>query len=64
MRSLVKGFAAKHDTNEVFFDGLALPADALIGEEGAGFRYILDGLNAKRALSRMTAPENVGYGRP
>ncbi|HCE23520.1 MAG TPA: acyl-CoA dehydrogenase, partial [Hyphomonas sp.] len=35
-----------HETNEVFFDGLELPASALIGEEGKGFRYILDGLNA------------------
>ena len=48
-----------HETNEVFFDGLALPADALIGEEGAGFRYILDGLNAERAL---IAAECIGDG--
>ena len=39
-----------HATTEVFFDGLQLPADALIGEEGAGFRYILDGMNAERIL--------------
>lgn len=48
-----------HETNEVFFDGLELPADALIGEEGAGFRYILDGLNAERAL---IAAECIGDG--
>ncbi|MGD0452073.1 MAG: acyl-CoA dehydrogenase family protein [Solirubrobacteraceae bacterium] len=39
-----------HATTEVFFEGLELPADALIGEEGAGFRYILDGMNAERIL--------------
>jgi acyl-CoA dehydrogenase len=39
-----------HATTEVFFDGLELPADALIGEEGEGFRYILDGMNAERIL--------------
>jgi len=39
-----------HATTEVFFDGLQLPAEALIGEEGAGFRYILDGMNAERIL--------------
>jgi alkylation response protein AidB-like acyl-CoA dehydrogenase len=39
-----------HATTEVFFDSLQLPADALIGEEGAGFRYILDGMNAERIL--------------
>ena len=48
-----------HETNEVFFDGLELPASALIGEEGKGFRYILDGLNAERAL---IAAECVGDG--
>ncbi len=48
-----------HETNEVFFDGLELPADALIGEEGKGFRYILDGLNAERAL---IAAECIGDG--
>ncbi|WP_298814550.1 acyl-CoA dehydrogenase family protein [uncultured Sphingomonas sp.] len=48
-----------HETNELFFDGLALPADALIGEEGRGFRYILDGLNAERAL---IAAECIGDG--
>lgn len=48
-----------HETNELFFDELVLPADALIGEEGRGFRYILDGLNAERAL---IAAECIGDG--
>jgi len=39
-----------HETNELFFDNLELPAENLIGEEGKGFRYILDGLNAERVL--------------
>jgi len=39
-----------HETNEVFFDKLEIPAENLIGEEGQGFRYILDGLNAERTL--------------
>ena len=39
-----------HETNEVFFDELEIPADNLIGQEGQGFRYILDGLNAERSL--------------
>jgi acyl-CoA dehydrogenase len=49
-----------HSTTEVFIDGLELPADALIGEEGQGFRYILDGMNAERVL---VAAECVGDGR-
>jgi acyl-CoA dehydrogenase len=49
-----------HATTEVFFDGLELPADALIGEEGKGFRYILDGMNAERIL---IASECIGDGR-
>jgi len=49
-----------HETNELFFDDLALPADSLIGEEGKGFRYILDGLNAERTL---IAAECIGDGR-
>ncbi|GAB5374593.1 MAG: acyl-CoA dehydrogenase family protein [Acuticoccus sp.] len=49
-----------HETNEVFFDNLEIPADTLIGEEGRGFRYILDGLNAERTL---IAAECVGDGR-
>ncbi len=46
-----------HETNEVFFDNLAIPAENLIGTEGQGFKYILDGLNAERAL---IAAECVG----
>ena len=49
-----------HATTEVFFDDLRLPADALIGEAGDGFRYILDGLNAERML---IAGECIGDGR-
>ncbi len=48
-----------HETNELFFDDLKIPADNLIGEEGKGFRYILDGLNAERAL---IAAECIGDG--
>ena len=39
-----------HETNEVFFDNLEIPAENLIGVEGQGFKYILDGLNAERTL--------------
>src|SRR5574340_630740 len=39
-----------HETNELFFDNLEIPAENLIGEEGRGFKYILDGLNAERIL--------------
>ena len=39
-----------HHTTELFFDDLAIPADSLVGEEGKGFRYILDGMNAERIL--------------
>ena len=49
-----------HDTNELFIDGLEIPAENLIGREGQGFKYILDGLNAERAL---IAAECVGDGR-
>ena len=48
-----------HETNELFFDDLEIPADTLIGEEGMGFRYILDGLNAERSL---IAAECIGDG--
>ena len=48
-----------HETNELFFDNLEIPADNLIGEEGQGFRYILDGLNAERTL---IAAECIGDG--
>ena len=46
-----------HSTTEVFFDDLRIPASALIGEEGKGFRYILSGMNAERIL---IAAECVG----
>jgi acyl-CoA dehydrogenase len=49
-----------HETNEVFFDNVHVPADSLIGEEGRGFRYVLDGMNAERIL---IASECVGDGR-
>ena len=48
-----------HETNEVFFENLEIPAEDLIGEEGKGFKYILDGLNAERAL---IAAECIGDG--
>ena len=64
--SLGKGLSMKpirnmvnHETNEVFFDNLEVPAENLIGEEGKGFRYILDGLNAERIL---IAAECIGDG--
>jgi len=41
---------ANHETNELFFDDLEIPAENMIGEEGQGFSYILDGLNAERTL--------------
>ncbi len=68
-----------HDTNELFFDNLEIPAENLIGSEGQGFRYILDGLNAERTLiaaecigdgywfiDRVTkyANERIVFGRP
>jgi len=49
-----------HATTEVFFDDVHVPADALIGEEGQGFRYILDGMNAERVL---IAAECIGDGK-
>ncbi len=48
-----------HETNELFFENLEIPAENLIGEEGKGFKYILDGLNAERAL---IAAECIGDG--
>ena len=48
-----------HATTEIFFDGVEVPADALVGEEGKGFRYILDGMNAERIL---IAAECIGDG--
>ena len=68
-----------HETNELFFENLEIPAENLIGEEGKGFRYILDGLNTERTLiaaecigdgywfmDRMTqyAKDRVVFGRP
>jgi acyl-CoA dehydrogenase len=49
-----------HATTELFFDDLEVPAGALVGDEGTGFRYLLDGLNAERIL---IAAECVGDGR-
>jgi len=49
-----------HATTELFFDDLEVPLDALVGDEGRGFRYLLDGLNAERIL---IAAECVGDGR-
>ncbi|MFH5925741.1 acyl-CoA dehydrogenase family protein [Roseomonas xinghualingensis] len=48
-----------HETNEIFFDNLEIPVENLIGEEGRGFKYILDGLNAERTL---IAAECIGDG--
>jgi len=48
-----------HETNELFFENLEIPAENLIGQEGQGFRYILDGLNAERTL---IAAECIGDG--
>jgi acyl-CoA dehydrogenase len=68
-----------HETNEVFFDNLEIPAENLIGEEGQGFKYILDGLNAERVLiaaecigdaywlidkARRYASERIVFDRP
>jgi len=68
-----------HETNELFFEDLEIPAENMIGKEGMGFRYILDGLNAERTLiaaecigdgywfmDRMTqyAKDRVVFGRP
>ncbi len=49
-----------HHTNALFFDGLEVPLENLIGEEGMGFRYIIDGWNAERIL---VAAEAIGDGR-
>jgi acyl-CoA dehydrogenase len=49
-----------HNTNELFFDRLRVPASSLVGEEGRGFRYILDGMNAERIL---LAAEALGDAR-
>ena len=49
-----------HNTTEVFFDGARVPAENLIGDEGKGFRYILDGMNAERIL---VSSESIGDAR-
>jgi acyl-CoA dehydrogenase len=49
-----------HETNQLFFDDVRVPTSALIGDEGSGFRYILDGLNAERIL---VAAQSIGDGR-
>ncbi len=49
-----------HNTTEVFFDNVVIPEDSLIGEEGKGFKYILDGMNSERIL---IAAECIGDGR-
>jgi acyl-CoA dehydrogenase len=48
-----------HETSELFFDDFEVPAENLIGEEGKGFKYVLDGMNAERIL---IAAECVGDG--
>ncbi len=68
-----------HETNELFFDNLEIPEDALLGEEGQGFKTLLDGLNAERTLiaaecigdgywfidrARHYAKDRVVFGRP
>ncbi len=49
-----------HSTNALFFDNMEIPADSLIGQEGKGFSYILDGMNAERIL---VASDSLGDGR-
>jgi len=49
-----------HSTNALFFDNVAVPADTLVGEEGRGFSYILDGMNAERIL---VASDSLGDAR-
>jgi acyl-CoA dehydrogenase len=49
-----------HSTNALFFDGMEIPAESLLGEEGRGFHYILDGMNAERIL---VASDSIGDGR-
>ena len=48
------------DSNEIFFDGMSVPDEDRIGEEGDGFRYILHGMNPERIL---IAAEAIGIGR-
>src|SRR5262249_19510128 len=49
-----------HSTNALFFDNVEIPAESLIGQEGRGFSYILDGMNAERIL---VGSESLGDGR-
>ncbi len=49
-----------HSTNALFFDNMEIPADSLVGQEGNGFSYILDGMNAERIL---VAADSIGDGR-
>jgi acyl-CoA dehydrogenase len=63
----LKGFEVRplrmmmnHSTNALFFDQVEIPASSLIGEEGKGFSYILDGMNAERIL---VGSESIGDGR-
>jgi len=63
----VKGLTARpiptmvnHETNELFFDDMEIPAEALVGEEGQGLKVVMDGMNAERIL---IAAECVGDGR-
>jgi acyl-CoA dehydrogenase len=68
-----------HETNELFFEDLEIPEENLIGQEGKGFKYILDGLNAERTLiaaecigdgywfvdrARKYVSERIVFGRP
>jgi acyl-CoA dehydrogenase len=64
--SIGKGLTVKpianlvnHETNELFFDNLEIPEENLIGDEGRGFKYILDGLNAERTLMPPSASATV-----
>jgi acyl-CoA dehydrogenase len=49
-----------HSTNQLFFDNMEIPAESLVGQEGKGFTYILDGMNAERIL---VAADSLGDGR-
>jgi acyl-CoA dehydrogenase len=60
VREIEKAGRAAVDSNELFIDDLIVPREDLIGEEGRGFYYILDGLNPERVL---TAAEGIGIGR-
>jgi acyl-CoA dehydrogenase len=60
VREIEKAGRAAVDSNELFIDDLMVPSEDLIGEEGRGFYYILDGLNPERVL---TAAEAIGMGR-